>query len=200
MPLMKRRLPHLYHRVARMLSHLLDQLPEAPPEVPPEAPCDQNCVSYAGRERMKVRGPVPIATATSTRGQAMLLAGLRVDASHGGAAGVPWCVPPSGSACASARWRGVVMGCLLMVVVACSGALGGCSSAPHPGEEPTMRACRICHGGDRMCANLGKLDKAGWEQIVDRMVAGGAYLTATERPAVVDWLVTRKAGDKLLCQ
>lgn len=73
-------------------------------------------------------------------------------------------------------------------------ALWGCNGKPPAGEAVVMRACRICHGADRICAQLGTLDRAGWQELVDRMVAGGAHVTPGERSEVVDWLASRKPG------
>lgn len=77
--------------------------------------------------------------------------------------------------------------------------LTGCGDNTPPGEVATMRACRICHGTDRICADIGRLDRAGWEKTVDRMIAGGASVTPEERTAVIDWLATRKPGEAPLC-
>lgn len=77
--------------------------------------------------------------------------------------------------------------------------LAGCGDKTPPGEVVVMRACRICHGADRICADIGKLDRAGWEKTVDRMIAGGANVTPEERTVVIDWLSARNPGDKPLC-
>lgn len=77
--------------------------------------------------------------------------------------------------------------------------LAGCGDKTPPGEAVVMRACRICHGAERICADIGKLDRAGWEKTVDRMIAGGASVTPGERTVVIDWLAARKPGDKPLC-
>lgn len=103
---------------------------------------------------------------------------------------------------APARWLGVLLGPLVLAagLAATLGTLlTGCGDKTPPGEVVTMRACRICHGADRICANIGKLDRAGWEKTVDRMIAGGANVTPEERTAVIDWLSTRKPGEKPLC-
>jgi len=62
-----------------------------------------------------------------------------------------------------------------------------------------MRVCRVCHGADRLCVGLGKLDEKGWDEVVGRMVASGASLTTEERPLVARWLASRKPGDKPPC-
>lgn len=100
------------------------------------------------------------------------------------------------------RWQNALLGPLLCtagMAVTLTTLLTGCGDKTPPGEEVTMRACRICHGADRICADIGKLDRAGWEKTVDRMIAGGASVTPEERVAVIDWLATRKPGDKPLC-
>jgi len=79
-------------------------------------------------------------------------------------------------------------------------ALFGCAGGGQDrGEEVTMRACRVCHGADRLCAGLGRLDEKGWDEVVGRMVTHGASLTAEERNLAVGWLVSRKPGDKPPC-
>ena len=87
----------------------------------------------------------------------------------------------------------------LTVILAVTATLTGCGEKAPPGEVTVMRACRICHGADRICADIGKLDRAGWEKTVDRMIAGGANVTPEERIVVIDWLSARKPGDKPLC-
>ncbi len=89
--------------------------------------------------------------------------------------------------------------CTAGLAVALASLLTGCGDNTPPGEVATMRACRICHGTDRICADIGRLDRAGWEKTVDRMIAGGASVTPEERTAVIDWLATRKPGEAPLC-
>lgn len=88
---------------------------------------------------------------------------------------------------------------LLGLAVLLPALLAGCGEKTPPGEAATMRACRICHGMDRICGDIGRLDRAGWEKTVDRMIAGGASVTPEERTAVIDWLATRKPGEAPLC-
>ncbi|WP_164561774.1 hypothetical protein [Nitratidesulfovibrio vulgaris] len=86
------------------------------------------------------------------------------------------------------------------VVVVLGLVLFGCAGGGQDrGEEVTMRACRVCHGADRLCAGLGRLDEKGWDEVVGRMVTHGASLTAEERNLAVGWLVSRKPGDKPPC-
>ncbi|GEM_PF-1189352 len=111
----------------------------------------------------------------------------------------PGCLRPHN---APARWLGVLLGPLVLaagLAVTLGTLLTGCGDKTPPGEVVTMRACRICHGADRICADIGKLDRAGWEKTVDRMIAGGASVTPEERTVVIEWLSTRKPGDKPLC-
>lgn len=113
----------------------------------------------------------------------------------------------TGSGCARPHtgpsgWWGALpdaLVCSAWLAVTLATLLTGCGDKTPPGEVATMRACRICHGADRICADIGKLDRAGWEKTVDRMIAGGASVTPEERVAVIDWLATRKPGDKTLC-
>lgn len=100
------------------------------------------------------------------------------------------------------RWLDALLGplaCTVGLAVALTTLLTGCGDKTPQGEAVVMRACRICHGTERICADIGKLDRAGWEKTVDRMIAGGASVTPEERTAVIDWLSTRKPGDKPLC-
>lgn len=87
----------------------------------------------------------------------------------------------------------------VLALLASPALLGGCGDKTPPGEAVVMRACRICHGAERICADIGTLDRAGWEKTVDRMIAGGANVAPNERAAVIDWLATRKPGEKPLC-
>ncbi len=61
-------------------------------------------------------------------------------------------------------------------------------------------ACSKCHNTQRVCANLGVKDKAAWEATVTRMMAKGAAVSAQEKPGVVEWLASQKAGAKPVCQ
>ena len=100
------------------------------------------------------------------------------------------------------RWLGALLGPLVLtagLVMTLGTLLTGCGDKTPPGEVAVMRACRICHGTERICADIGKLDRAGWEKTVDRMIAGGANVTPEERIVVIDWLSARKPGDKPLC-
>lgn len=103
---------------------------------------------------------------------------------------VPRLPPPLGR---PAAWVSV------LALLASPALLAGCGDKTPPGEAVVMRACRICHGAERICADIGKLDRAGWEKTVDRMIAGGANIAPDERAPVIDWLATRKPGDKSLC-
>ena len=103
---------------------------------------------------------------------------------------VPRLPPPLGRL---AAWVSV------LALLASPALLAGCGDKTPPGEAVVMRACRICHGAERICADIGKLDRAGWEKTVDRMITGGANVGPDERAAVIDWLATRKPGDKPLC-
>lgn len=85
------------------------------------------------------------------------------------------------------------------VMLVLSLTLFGCAGGQDKGEEVTMRACRVCHGADRLCESLGKLDEKGWDEVVGRMVASGASLTTEERTLVTRWLASRKRGEKPPC-
>lgn len=98
----------------------------------------------------------------------------------------------------SSRWLSALLGPLTLTAGLAT-LLTGCGDRTPPGEVVVMRACRICHGTERICADIGKLDRAGWEKTVDRMIAGGANVTPEERIVVIDWLSARKPGDKPLC-
>lgn len=117
----------------------------------------------------------------------------------------PHAPTPTGNATAtsgSSGWLGSLFGPQILtagLAVALAALLAGCGDKTPPGEAVVMRACRICHGTERICADIGKLDRAGWEKTVDRMIAGGANVAPNERAAVIDWLAARKPDDKPLC-
>ncbi len=78
---------------------------------------------------------------------------------------------------------------------------------PPPPDEPTapdttaagsdpaaMQAllqdrCTSCHGLDKVDAE--RTDRAGWTEIVDRMIGAGAVLTDAERADLIEYLATR---------
>ncbi len=71
-------------------------------------------------------------------------------------------------------------------------------AAMRTGRELFEKSCKLCHGLDRSLV-LNR-DAAGWAQIVKRMVAYGAPLSAEQRPLVARYLATRsvfavKCGD-----
>lgn len=56
----------------------------------------------------------------------------------------------------------------------------------HPGQALVSSRCGSCHPLGMVEAQ--KLDKAGWEYIVDTMVTRGAQLNTEQRAVVVDYL------------
>ncbi|MFZ5426751.1 MAG: hypothetical protein ACOZEN_07235 [Thermodesulfobacteriota bacterium] len=67
-------------------------------------------------------------------------------------------------------------------------------------SQTVMTACTKCHNAKRVCANLGVKDKAAWDATVTRMVKNGAQVAGNDKPAVVDWLASQKAGAKPVCE
>src|SRR5262245_60612363 len=56
-----------------------------------------------------------------------------------------------------------------------------------PGKELILKKCATgCHGVE--VATNATMDKAGWQGIVDQMVASGAKVKKAEIPAIVDYL------------
>lgn len=55
------------------------------------------------------------------------------------------------------------------------------------GKKLLEERCTICHNLNRVYKHK-KMDKAGWEKEVSRMIRKGAKLNDAERKAVVDYL------------
>jgi hypothetical protein len=62
-----------------------------------------------------------------------------------------------------------------------------------PGMAAFQLSCLGCHD-DKLVAAL-KTDRAGWTQVVDRMVNWGVYLPAGRREEIIEYLV-KTFGDK----
>ena len=77
--------------------------------------------------------------------------------------------------------------------------LAGAALAQDP-SQTIMNACTKCHNAKRICSNLGGKDMAGWEATVGRMISKGAAVSDKDKPAVVTWLSTQKAGAKPVCE
>ena len=58
-----------------------------------------------------------------------------------------------------------------------------------PNRDLVVGACVICHSLETMAQQ--RLDRATWEQIVDRMITYGAPITPETRPLILEYLVTR---------
>ena len=56
------------------------------------------------------------------------------------------------------------------------------------GADKVRVACLSCHGADYIVGN--QLDRRSWTRIVDKMVSWGAEVSAKDREAILDYLVT----------
>jgi len=76
-------------------------------------------------------------------------------------------------------------------------------SLPALAQDPSqtvMTVCTKCHTPARICKNLGVKDQAAWDATVSHMIKNGAKLDPADKPALVNWLASGKAGDKPVCQ
>jgi len=67
-------------------------------------------------------------------------------------------------------------------------------------SQIVMDTCTKCHNAKRICANLGVKDKSAWDATVSRMIKNGAKLPEKDKPTVVDWLSSQKAGAQPVCE
>jgi competence protein ComEA len=64
-----------------------------------------------------------------------------------------------------------------------------------PGKAETEKICSQCHDLERSISQ--HQDRAGWETTVQKMVAAGAKATDTEVEAVVNYLATHFAAERV---
>ncbi|MFP5221787.1 MAG: hypothetical protein ACLGSA_05805 [Acidobacteriota bacterium] len=83
--------------------------------------------------------------------------------------------------------------------LAVTASLAGLSFAQDPSQVVTT-VCTKCHNTNRICVNLGVMDKAGWDTTVTRMIGKGAALSPAQKPVLVDWLSTREPKAKPVCE
>ena len=62
-----------------------------------------------------------------------------------------------------------------------------------PVRQVILRSCTACHGIDDYAFNA--LDRAGWDALVEDMVARGAPLPDADRPVLLAWLVSEFGPD-----
>jgi competence protein ComEA len=66
-------------------------------------------------------------------------------------------------------------------------ALAGAADIPDgPGKEVVVRQCGTCH--DLVMATRKRLDKAGWDTEVDKMVLLGAKIPDDEVPIIIEYM------------
>ncbi|WP_028323108.1 hypothetical protein [Desulfatirhabdium butyrativorans] len=78
------------------------------------------------------------------------------------------------------------------------------SSAPVFSAEATpdaaiLKACTVCHGAPKICAQIGKKDEAQWKATIERMVKKGAELPADQQAAAAKYLADPKAASGPVC-
>jgi len=56
------------------------------------------------------------------------------------------------------------------------------------GKLIVKEQCTKCHNLRRVKAYIGKLDKSGWNDIVNKMVRNGAILSQEEKDAAINFL------------
>ncbi len=69
-----------------------------------------------------------------------------------------------------------------------SGTGGETTTTALDGNALVDERCTVCHSRERIDA--ADKDEAGWTETVDRMIGNGAQLSAEERQAVIDYLVS----------
>ena len=63
-----------------------------------------------------------------------------------------------------------------------------------------MGKCTVCHGTERICNDLGRMDRKTWEKTVKRMIDHGADVSPQDIPAVAGYLASLKPGAKPVCK
>ncbi|WP_035250500.1 hypothetical protein [Desulfocurvus vexinensis] len=71
--------------------------------------------------------------------------------------------------------------------------------AAQDGAALLQERCTACHGTELACAKLGKLDRGGWDWVVNEMHRGGARLDVDEKRILVDWLAALEPGSPPVC-
>ena len=96
-------------------------------------------------------------------------------------------------------WRCVLLGAALALF---AGSIRGNSFANQdrplpdgPGKAETQKLCSTCHEIDRSVSP--RLDRAGWQATISKMMAAGMKATDKEISAVLDYLVKNFPADEL---
>lgn len=91
--------------------------------------------------------------------------------------------------------------CIFVLVVlsicACEKTQAGQKGDP---AGTVMNKCSVCHNTERICEDLGKMDRKAWEKTIKRMIGHGADVTPQDVPAVADYLAGLKPGTKPVCK
>ena len=83
---------------------------------------------------------------------------------------------------------------VVVVLLACAARAAGQDSFPDgPGKDITVRVCGACHSASRSAAV--RLTRAGWQDVMSKMVSLGAKGSDTELAAVLDYLSANFKGD-----
>lgn len=73
-----------------------------------------------------------------------------------------------------------------MMAMASFTYLQGFSLPEDTGKDLILSRCNICHGIDIVVNQ--RLNRLGWEEIVDRMIRWGAPITPQERILIIEYL------------
>jgi competence ComEA-like helix-hairpin-helix protein len=83
---------------------------------------------------------------------------------------------------------------LVVALLACAARAAGQDAFPDgPGKDVTVRVCGTCHPADRSAAV--RLTRAGWQDVMAKMVALGAKGSDEELTAVLDYLSANFKGE-----
>jgi hypothetical protein len=77
---------------------------------------------------------------------------------------------------------------ILFIVLIVFGHLPEAQDTNDYGKLIVKEQCTKCHNLRRVKANVGKLDMAGWADLVNKMVSNGAKLSQEEKDAVNKFL------------
>lgn len=73
-------------------------------------------------------------------------------------------------------------------------------SADASPEAAILKACTVCHGAPKICAQIGKKDETQWKATIERMVKKGAELPADQQAAAAKYLADPKAASGPVCE
>jgi len=66
--------------------------------------------------------------------------------------------------------------------------------------ELMINQCVSCHHSSRICQQLGKKSRSGWEKSIDNMIRLGARLSKEEKTMAIDCLFSAQPGAAFVCK